>query len=111
MASLQECEQALHVLADRLAATDPARRTAGFDRTLSCTIRDLHVVFGGRLHDGLLLDIARVDAATGQITLDLTGDDLLALVDGSLNLASAWAGGRVKVSAGVRDLMKLRSIF
>lgn len=111
MASLQECEQALHQLADRLADKDPAERKTGFDRSLSCTIRDLGTVFGGRLHDGLLLDIKQVDKADGQIKLDLTGDDLLALVGGSLNLASAWAGGRVKVNAGVRDMMKLRSIF
>ena len=111
MASLQECEQALHQLADRLAEKDPAERKGGFDRSLSCTIRDLGAVFGGRLHDGLLLDIKQVDTARGQIKLDLTSDDLVALVGGSLNLASAWAGGRVKVSAGVRDMMKLRSIF
>lgn len=111
MASLQECEQALHQLADRLAEKDPAERKAGFDRSLSCSIRDLGAVFGGQLHDGLLLDIKQVDTAAGQIKLDLTSDDLVELVDGSLNLASAWAGGRVKVSAGVRDMMKLRSIF
>jgi SCP-2 sterol transfer family protein len=111
VASVQECEQALHALADRLADKDAAERTSGFDRSLSCTIRDLGVVFGGRLNDGLLLDIKQVDAATGKIKLDLTSDDLLALVGGSLNLASAWAAGRVKVDAGVRDLMKLRSIF
>ncbi|WP_375498992.1 sterol-binding protein [uncultured Jatrophihabitans sp.] len=111
MASLQECEQALHQLADRMAEKDPGQRTTGFDRSLSCTIRDLGAVFGGRLHDGLLLDIKQVDKAAGQIKLDLTGDDLVALVAGSLNLASAWASGRVKVNAGVRDMMKLRSIF
>ncbi len=111
MATLQECEQALHQLADRLAEKDARDRQTGFDRSLSCTIRDLGAVFGGRLHDGLLLDIAQVPTATAQIKLDLTGDDLLALVDGSLNLGSAWTSGRVKVNAGIRDMMKLRSIF
>ncbi len=111
MASLQECEQALHELADRLAEKDAAQRTSGFDRSLSCTIRDLDAVFGGRLHDGLLLDIKQVESASAQIKLNLTSDDLLALVAGSLNLASAWAGGRVTVNAGIRDMMKLRSIF
>ena len=111
MASLQECEQALHQLADQLAAKDPAQRKTGFDRSLSCTIRDLRVVFGGQLRDGLLVDIKQAEKATGQIKLDLTSDDLLALVGGSLNLASAWASGRVKVNAGVRDMMKLRSVF
>lgn len=111
MASLQESEQALHRLADRLAEKDPASRTTGFDRSLSCSLRDLGAVFGGRLHDGLLLDIAPATSAAAQIRLDLSSDDLIALVDGSLNLGSAWASGRVKVHAGVRDMMKLRSIF
>ena len=50
-------------------------------------------------------------AGDAQIRLTMTSDDLLALVDGSLHLASAWATGRIKVEAGVRDLLKLRSIF
>lgn len=101
----------MHELAARLQTKDAADRRAGFDRRLSCTIRDLGVVFNGHLHDGLLDDIAQVDKADGQVRLELTSDDLLALVDGKLNLASAWAGGRVKVHAGVRDLMRLRTIF
>jgi SCP-2 sterol transfer family len=111
VASLQDCEQALHQLADRLADKNPAERRTGFDRSLSCTIRDLGAVFAGRLHDGLLLDIKQVDNASAQIKLDLTSDDLVALMGGSLNLGSAWASGRVKVNAGVRDMMKLRTIF
>lgn len=111
MATVAECEQALNALSDRLAATDPARRKTGFDRSLSCTIRDLDVVFAGRLKDGLLTDIHRVDATKAQIGLTLTSDDLLLLVDGKLNVASAWAGGRVKIDAGMVDVMRLRSIF
>ena len=101
----------MHELAARLQAKDAADRRSGFDRRLSCTIRDLGAVFNGHLHDGLLDDITQVDKADGQVKLELTSDDLLALVDGKLNLASAWAGGRVKVHAGVRDLMRLRTIF
>jgi putative sterol carrier protein len=41
----------------------------------------------------------------------MTSDDLLALVDGRLKMASAWATGRVKIDAGIRDLLKLRSIL
>ena len=36
----------------------------------------------------------------------MTSDDLVALVDGTLHVASAWATGRVKIDAGVRDLLQ-----
>lgn len=112
MATVEQCEQALHTLAERVADNDPARRRTGFDRSLSCTIRDLGVVFSGRLKDGLLFDIDRADSReAAQVRLSMSSDDLIALVDGRLKMASAWATGRVKVDAGVRDMMKLRSIF
>ena len=112
MATAEECEQALHTLAQRMdehSARD-ARSTA-FERTLSCTLRDLRITFAGRLTDGHLREIRRSDGAHGQIRLEMTSDDLVRLVDGELNLGSAWATGRVKVHAGVRDMIKLRSIF
>ena len=109
MATEQQCEQALHALAERLAASDGSGR--GFDRSVTCTLRDLDVVYRGQLTDGQLRDIDRSDSRDAQIRLTMSSDDLLALVDGTLNLASAWATGRIKVEAGVRDLLKLRSIF
>jgi hypothetical protein len=41
----------------------------------------------------------------------MTSDDLIALTDGRLKLAAAWATGRLRINAGVRDLLKLRSFF
>jgi alkyl sulfatase BDS1-like metallo-beta-lactamase superfamily hydrolase len=111
VATEQQCEQALHALADRLAANNGSVRNAGFDRTLSCSLRDLGIVYAGRLKDGHLIDIARAESREAQVRLTMTSDDLLALVDGGLKMSSAWATGRVKVEAGVRDLLKLRSIF
>ncbi|MEO9139345.1 MAG: sterol-binding protein [Jatrophihabitans sp.] len=111
MANVEQCELALHGLAATLAAKDPATRTKGFDRTLTCSVRDLDVIFAGRLHDGLLVDIARTADPKAQIRLSLSSDDLLSMVDGSLNFAAAWAKGHIKVGAGVRDMIKLRTIF
>ena len=111
MATAQECETALHQLAARLAQQDPAERATSFDRTLSCTVRDLGLIFAGRLRDGELIDIAPATGADAQIRLELTSDDLLALVDGTLNVGSAWATKRLKIGAGVRDMLRLRSVF
>ena len=40
-----------------------------------------------------------------------SSDDLVALTEGDLNFGQAWLAGRVKVEAGVRDLLKLRSML
>ncbi len=115
MATLEECEKAMRSLADKMAANDPSRRKVALDRSLSCTLRDLDATFGGELKSGLLTDIRELDAARGtppaEIRLDMTSDDLLALVDGRLNVASAWATGRIKIDARKMDLLRLRSIF
>lgn len=115
MVSPAECEQALRELASRLADADgETRKKASFDRTMSCTLRDLDTAFAGRLKDGELLDVHEITAAeakSAQVKLTMTSDDLVALVDGDLKMAGAWASGRVKVEAGVFDLLKLRSIF
>jgi hypothetical protein len=112
MATVEECEQAFHGLAAKLASADPdARRKASFDRSLTCTLRDLKVIFAGQLRDGELLDIRQVDKSDGQVKMAMTSDDLLKLVSGELSMGSAWASGRVKIDASVFDLLKLRSIF
>lgn len=112
---MEDCEQALHALAQRLSSADPATRgKAGFDRTLSCRLTDPDVNFGGRLQTGSLTEIRPVsdtEAAAAKIRLQMSGDDLIKLVAGELNMASAWASGRVKIEAGVLDLVKLRSIL
>lgn len=116
MATVEQCERALAMLADRLAAADPeVRQRNSFDRTLSCRLTDLGVAFGGRLQNGRLTDIARIDTPgdekRSQVKLAMTSDDLIKLVDRELNLAAAWASGRVKIDARVFDLIKLRSVF
>jgi alkyl sulfatase BDS1-like metallo-beta-lactamase superfamily hydrolase len=111
VATVEQCEQALQALAARMAASAPAQRELDFDRTLSATISDLRVVFAGRLKNGQLLDIAQTASRDAQVRITLTGDDLVALVDGELKMAPAWATGRVRIEAGVRDLLRLRSVF
>ena len=111
MATVEECEQALADLADRLAANESAQRSVSFDRTLTCTIRDLDVTFAGRLKGGQLVDIRPAPSREAQIKLSMSSDDLVALVAGRLKMASAWATGRVKIDASIRDMLRLRSIF
>ncbi|GAA2498936.1 SCP2 sterol-binding domain-containing protein [Streptomyces sp. NPDC059506] len=115
MATIEECRAALERLADSLAeAGGEAAAAAALHRSLSCRITDLPVVFTGHLADGRLRNVtASSERLTekAQIHLALAGDDLLALVDGELHFAKAWASGRVKVEAGFRDLLRLRSLL
>ncbi len=110
MATLAACEQALATLADRMARHDPAQRPQ-YDRTLTCTLPDLGVVFGGLLQQGLLVDITRVESTEAQIRLEVSSDDLVALVAGELSAAAAWATNRLRIRAGLRDMLRMRSMF
>ncbi|MFF1422292.1 sterol-binding protein [Streptomyces sp. NPDC058280] len=115
MATKEECLSALDKLSDNLARADgKARTAAGFNRSLSCHITDLDLTFSGRLVDGRIEVADTIEGPPQdktQIGLAMSGDDLVALVDGELNFARAWAAGRVRLVAGVRDLLRLKSLL
>jgi putative sterol carrier protein len=112
MATVEECERAMHELAGKLAGNSGSGvRGKLEDRSLTCELRDLKVIYGGRLHGGELTDIRQVRDTRAQIRLSMNSDDLLALTQGNLHLGRAWATGRIKISASVFDLIKLRSMF
>jgi hypothetical protein len=115
MATTEECRSALEKLSDNLAHADGEVRTAAsLNRSLSCHITDLDITFTGRLADGRI-EVA--DTFEGpppekaQIRLAMTGDDLVAMVEGQLNFARAWASSRVRLEASFRDLLSLRSLL
>ncbi|MGP2441987.1 sterol-binding protein [Streptomyces sp. JW3] len=115
MATIEECRAALEKLAENMrGAEDDVRAASELDRSVSCHITDLDVTFAGRMTDGVI-DVR--DTLTGvprekaDIRLAMTGDDLVALVDGELNFAKAWGSGRVRLEAGLRDLFRLRKLL
>lgn len=112
MASVQECRAALDQLANNLAenAAD-ARKRLDLDRTLACRVTDLGVAFHGQLRGGQLLDITEGDNPKAKIALTTTSDDLVALVNGSLDLPKAIASRRVSIHASPFDLLKLRKLL
>ena len=112
MATLEQCMTALEGFVGRLAASDGAR---GLDRTVSCRLTDLGQLVHGRLASGSVHGLTAVPddpaAPKADIRLTMTSDDLLALTAGSLSFAPAWASGRVKLEAGLRDMLRLRSML
>lgn len=112
MATVEECEAALHDLATMLRGVDKDTRDQHVvDRTLSAWISDLKECFSARLGAEGLTDIERGGQHDGQIRLKLKSDDLVALTKGELSFPVAWATGRVKVDASITDLLRLRSLL
>ena len=110
MATVDEVEQAVRSLVQRLADLDPeVRLRYSVDRTVSCRVRDLDVVWSGRLCDDGLCDLTCTPDERAQVRLTVGSDDLLSLADGRLTAASAWATGRLRVQAGPLDLLRLRA--
>ena len=116
MASVEECQRALQSLVERLADVDPDTRAKhAVDRTISCRVVDLDVVFAVHVEDGVLSELtcsgAQAAVGSAQVRLTAQSDDLVALATGSLPPPLAWATGRLKVEASVLDLLRLRSLL
>ncbi|MFE2052116.1 sterol-binding protein [Streptomyces sp. NPDC059459] len=115
MATIEECRAALEKLADSMGnAEGDVRSAAELDRSVSCHITDLDVTFAGRLADGRI-DVRETlegpPREKAEIRLAMTGDDLVALVEGELHFAKAWGSGRVRLEAGLRDVFRLRKLL
>jgi len=112
VATLEQCMTALEGFVGKLAAAEGAR---DLDRSVSCRLTDLQQVVQGRLALGSVHDLAALpDGPTvpkADIRLTMSSDDLLALTAGQLSFGPAWASGRVKLEAGLRDMLRLRSLL
>lgn len=112
MATMEQCLTALKKILGDLAANPAA---AGLDRSLSCRLTDLDEVVLGRLGSGVVRDLHVLphgpEVPKADIRLAMSSDDLLAMTDGRLSFGPAWATGRVKLEAGLRDMLRLRKIL
>lgn len=111
MATVEECEKALEELAKTIAGSGTDAKARSLDRSLTCRITDLDVIFAGRFRDGGLHDIHRTDSPKADIRLSASSDDLVALVDGRLKFLSAWSSGRIGLDASVFDLIRLKDLL
>lgn len=116
MATAKQCRAALDRLVDTVDGVDPSARAKHIpQRTVLCQVRDLDVVFTARLDPDGVHDLTQVKVGTDipdtDVRLALDSDDLIALADGKEDFVSAWLRGRVHVSASMRDMLRLRSLF
>jgi len=111
VATIDECRAALESMARLLDKVEPdLRERHVLERTVSCHVKDLGVIFTGRLRDGGLHDIEQVESAKCQLRTAVNSDDLVKLSRGELEIATALTRGKLKIDASVFDLLKLRSL-
>lgn len=113
MATQEEARAALDRIATRLTDVDPDELAKHvIERTVSCRVPDLDLVFVTRIHARGLDEFQLAESANGaQVRLTVNSDDLVALADESLKVTKAWASGRLKIEASLGDLLRLRKIL
>jgi predicted lipid carrier protein YhbT len=114
MATVEQCRVALDTLAASLAEVEPDLRAKHVpDRTLACRLPDLDLTFVGRLDQHGLHDLGetRDPDLDVDVRVTMSSDSLVALATRQEDFLGGWLRGRIQVSASVRDLLRLRSLF
>ncbi|GIH94609.1 hypothetical protein Psi01_52390 [Planobispora siamensis] len=115
MATVDECRVALRKLGEQFDEVDQESRAKHVvERSISCHVSDLGVTFYGRIHHGGLGpfdDRPPADGTPADVKLTIASDDLVALVNGELDMGRAVFSGRVKIDASFGDLLRLRKLL
>jgi predicted lipid carrier protein YhbT len=116
VATLKQCRAALDGLVTAVDKVDPVLRAKHIpDRTVACRIRDLDVTFRARVDSEGVHDLTQLAGErpehNSDVRLSLDSDDLISLADRSEDFLTVWLRGRVHVSASMRDMLRLRSLF
>lgn len=112
MVPIDRCETALRELISHLDGVDPSERSRRVpDRTIELVLLDHDIAFSAHWRGGELCDLRRGACADRpNVRLTMSSDDLLAMTEGELSFPHAWATGRVRLDASVRDLIRLRKL-
>lgn len=111
MATAAEVEVAIRGLIARLETASPEPGSIP-NRSIVCAVNDLDAGYWVELADGRLVGLRKAKAGeTADLRLSAKSDDLIALIEGRLNISAAFLMGRVRIDASPADLMRLRRIF
>lgn len=114
MATAEECREALQSLTARISEMSPEDRAAQLaDRSLSCKVSDLDLIFLTRLgpHGAAPVRAATKADEVAQIRFTARSDDVVAIAGDPGNFARAWLTGRLKVEGNLFDLLRLRKLM
>ncbi|HEY2551214.1 MAG TPA: hypothetical protein VGI64_11620 [Streptosporangiaceae bacterium] len=114
MATREECRSALESLTGRIAELDAKDRADHLlERTLSCRVPDLDVIFLTRLGSQGADPVTEADGASprAQVRFTANSDVVLSVAADPGSFARAWLTGRLRVEGNVLDLLRLRRLL
>lgn len=113
MATVEEVEAVLDRLARRLERVDPSYRgMLPGRRTIEARFPDLEAVYHAVWRHGSVSGpYAGECDGRADIRIVLESDDLVAMSEGELDFARAYASSKVKLEASMTDLLRLRAVL
>lgn len=111
VATAEEVERALETLMQRLDKAAPDADAIP-DRSIKCVLPDLETAYRSEIVDARFDGLREVPLdAEADVTVTARSGDLIALIDGRLNVGFAFLTGKVRVDASTSDLLLIRRLF
>lgn len=114
VASADDVDRTLKELVRRLNGAkleDGAQMPEG-SRSLVVSIRDLDITYTCVFAGGRIDKLRKAEPAGDEdARITVSSDDLVALASGKMGVGGALLTGRLRVDAGMRDLLMLRQLF
>lgn len=114
VASAADVDKTLRDLVRRLndaEINDEAQMPEG-SRTLVVAIRDLDITYTCLFANGRIEKLRKIEATGDEdARITVSSDDLIALASGKMGVGGALLTGRLRIDAGMRDLLMLRQLF
>jgi hypothetical protein len=112
VATIEEVESALLDLLGRLDGVDDSSRALlPSRRTIEARCPDLDLVRYAEWREGRLTVLEERPNHRPDIRVSVRSDDLIAMANGDLPFARAYASNRVRLDASMTDLLRLRAVL
>jgi len=112
VATEDEVDRTLRDLVRRLEGADVGRRSLPERRSLAVFIKDLDVSYTAVFGEGVISSLAKAEPSGNEdVRIFVSSDDLISLAAGTMGVGGALLTGRLRVDAGMSDLLLLRHLF
>ncbi len=112
MASVDEVEEVLERLLQRLGDVDPSTRSLlPTRRTIEASCPDLGLVRHAEWRQGTLTLLDDAPPRRCDIRISVHSDDLLEIMQGDLSFSRAYTSNRLRLDASMADLLRLRALL
>lgn len=112
MATVAEVDQTLHDLVRKLENASVEPRSLPERRTLTVHVRDLDLDYIAVFGEGRISGLEQGEPSGDEdVKISVSSDDLIALAKGTLNVGGAMLTGKLRIDAGMRDLLTIRHLF